>query len=93
MALTTKQTILSLNLENVGPWGPMVRVQHTGNSSEVIGHWGPRYFVGGSSLSSTIYIKTAADTWSTGTVYIKTGASTWSEASDINFHDGTSWNT
>ena len=80
MGLTGKTTLLSL--EKVGPWGPAIRVKHIGNTDEVLGAWGPRYFVGGTS--NLVHVKTAADTWSeVSNVYLKTAVDTWSAVSQF----------
>jgi len=80
MGLTSKATLLSL--EQVGPWGPAIRVKHTGNTDEVLGLWGPRYFVGGTG--NLVYVKTAANTWSeVSNVYLRTAADTWSAVSQF----------
>ena len=75
MGLTSKTSLL--NLDKVGPWGPAIRIKHGGNTDEVLGAWGPRYFVGGTG--NLVYVKTAANTWSeVSNVYLKTAADTWS---------------
>ena len=80
MGLTSKTTLLSL--EKVGPWGPAIRVKYVGNTDEVLGAWGPRYFVGGTG--NLVYVKTAANTWSEASnVYLKTAVDTWSAVSQF----------
>ena len=81
MGLTSKPTLISL--DKVGPWGPAIRIKRLGNTEEVIGPWGPGYFVGGSS--NLVYVKTAADTWSTvNNIYLRTAADTWSAVNQFN---------
>ena len=87
MGLTSKTSLL--NLDKVGPWGPAIRIKHGGNTDEVLGAWGPRYFVGGTG--NLVYVKTAANTWSeVNNIYLKTAADTWSAVRQFCVKEGAS---